>query len=57
MTNFTQNNHFYYTIGGRKFGWRTSPYDKFEVFVGKIDPDVYRTSSWREELRKTADSV
>ena len=57
MTNFTQNNHFYYTIGGRKFGWRLSPYDKFEVFVGKIDSDVYRTSSWREELRKTAESV
>lgn len=55
--NYTRNNHLYYTVGGRRFGWRENPHEKFEVFVGKIDPDVYRTSSWREELRKTADSV
>jgi tRNA(Ile)-lysidine synthase TilS/MesJ len=55
--NYTQNNHLYYTIGDRRFGWRENPHEKFEVFVGKIDNDVYRTSNWREELRKTADSV
>jgi hypothetical protein len=55
--NFTQNNHFYYTIGGRKFGIRQTPHEKFEVYVGLVDQDVYRTSSWRQELRKTADSV
>jgi hypothetical protein len=55
--NFTQNNHLYYTIGGRRFGQRQTPYEKFEVFVGPVDRDVYRTSSWQEELRKTASGV
>ena len=55
--NYTQNNHLYYTTGGRRFGWRETPEETFQVYVGKIDKDVYRTSSWREELRKTATSV
>lgn len=55
--NYTQNNHLYYTIDGRRFGNRERPEEEFRVFVGKIDPDVYRTSSWREELHKTADTV
>lgn len=55
--NYTQNNHLYYTIGGRKFGHRMTPYEQFKVYAGKIDPAVYKTSSWRNELVKTADSV
>jgi hypothetical protein len=55
--NYTYNNHLYYTIGNRKFGYRETPYEKFKVFTGKIDHDVYRRSSWREELRKTASIV
>jgi hypothetical protein len=54
---YTKNNHLFYTIGNRKFGYRETPYEKFKVFTGKIDHDTYRTSSWREELRKTADTV
>ena len=55
--NYTNQNHLYYTLGGRPFGHRLTPYEKYKVHVGKIDPQVYRTSSWRKELIKTADSV
>jgi len=55
--NYTQNNHLYYTIGGRKFGHRITPYEQYKVHAGKIDPVVYKNSSWRNELVKTADSV
>ena len=55
--NYTLNNHLYYTIGGRKFGYRRSPYDQYKVFAGTVDKDLYRTSSWRQELRRTADTV
>lgn len=57
MTDYTRNNHLEYSIGGRKFGYRSNSVEKFKVTVGPIDPDIYRTSSWREELKKTADSV
>jgi len=55
--NYTLNNHLYYTIGGRKFGHRESGLEKYEVFTGQIDKDHYRTSSWRDELKRTADTV
>jgi hypothetical protein len=55
--NYTQNNHLYYTINGRKFGNRENSAEEFRVHVGRIDEDVYRTSSWRAELHKTADTV
>jgi len=55
--NYTKNNHLYYTIGGRKFGHRLTPYEQYKVYAGKIDPQVYKKSSWRNELIKTADSV
>lgn len=55
--NYTLNNHLYYTIGGRKFGYRQTPYEKYEVFMGEIDYDHYRKSSWRDELTRTADNV
>jgi hypothetical protein len=55
--NYTYNNHLYYTIGGRKFGHRLTPYEQYKVYAGKVDPVVYKNSSWRNELVKTADSV
>jgi len=55
--NYTLNNHLYYTIGGRKFGYRKSGLEKYEVFTGTIDKDHYRLSSWRDELTRTADTV
>ena len=55
--NYTKDNHLYYTIGSRKFGHRNTPYEKYKVYAGKADMDVYRTSSWRKELYKTADIV
>ena len=55
--NYTQNNHLHYTIGGRKFGHRMTPYEQYKVYAGRIDPVVYKNSSWRNELVKTADSV
>ena len=55
--NYTLNNHLYYTIGGRKFGHRETPYEKYQVHVGQIDKDIFRTSSWRDELTRTADTV
>ena len=55
--NYTQNNHLHYTIGGRKFGHRMTPYEQYKVYTGRVDPVVYKNSSWRNELVKTADSV
>jgi len=55
--NFTHNNHLYYTIGSRKLGYRETPSERFKVYAGNIDWDIYRKSSYREELRKTADLV
>ena len=55
--NYTSNNHLFYTIGGKMFGQRESSIEKYQVYVGQVDHAVYNTSSYREELRKTADSV
>jgi hypothetical protein len=57
MTNFTQNNHLRYSIGGREYGYREASHEKFELSVGAVDPDQYRISSYEKELRRTADSV
>jgi hypothetical protein len=57
MTNFTLNNHLEYSIGGRLYGYRESPIEKFEVKLGAVDPHQYRKSSYEEELRRTADTV
>ena len=57
MTNFTHNNHLQYTIGNNKFGYRESPIEKFNVTLGRIDRDLYRTSCYQDELLRTADSV
>lgn len=57
MTNFSLDNHLKYRIGGNIFGHRTNHLEKFVVSVGKIDPNYYNKSSYREELRRTADIV
>lgn len=57
MTNYTKDNHLTYTIGNRLFGYRESSIEKYNVSIGQIDQDVYRESSWRGELKKTADTV
>lgn len=57
VTNFTHNNHLRYSIGGREYGYRETPIEKFEVTLGAVDPAQYKNSSYEEELRRTADSV
>lgn len=55
--NFTFNNHLYYKIGERKFGYRESSLEEYNVFCGQADPSIYKKSSWRQELIRTADCV
>lgn len=55
--NFTHNNHLKYTIGGREFGYRENSYEKFNIMVGQIDKDHYKTSNYSQELLRTADLI
>jgi hypothetical protein len=55
--NFTLNNHLKYTIGGRPFGYRETPYENFIVSVGAVDKEYYKTSNWLKEQYRTADIV
>ena len=57
MTNFTFNNHLEYSIGGKKYGYRELPTEKFIVNIGKINETHYNNSSYHSELRRTADLV
>ena len=57
MINFTHNNHLQYYIGGRLFGFRENPYEKYEVRVGRIDMDHFKKSSWLLEQYRIADLV
>lgn len=54
---FTRNNHLYYTINNQKFEDRRNCYEKFNVYVGKIDLDLYKKSNWLLEQYKTADEL
>ena len=54
---FTLNNHLEFSVGGRKFGYRETPFDKYVVSVGKIDLDYYKTSDWVQEQYRTAECV
>lgn len=54
---FTHNNHLKYSIGGREFGYREDPTEKFSVSVGAVDKDHYAKSSWLEEQYRTADLI
>jgi hypothetical protein len=55
--NFSFQNHIKYTIGGRLFGYRETPIEKFHVSVGSIDKDHYRKSNFKKELLRTADLI
>ena len=55
--NFTYKNHLTYSTGGRLFGNRETPYDKFKVNIGKIDHDYYKTSNCLEEQYRTAELI
>jgi hypothetical protein len=55
--NFTYRNHLQYSIGGRKYGSRKTPIEKFVVSLGVIDQDQYRTSSFENELYRTAQLI
>lgn len=57
MFNFTHNNHLKYSIGGRDYGKRETGLEKYQVTLGNIDSDEYKKTSWRQELRRTADLV
>jgi hypothetical protein len=57
MTNFTLDNHLKYSIGGSMFGYRDSPTQKYNVYLGKVDDTYYKKTTFREELYRTADSV
>lgn len=55
--NFTYDNHLRYSIGNREFGIRSNAIEPFTVKVGAVDPDQYRTSSFKNELLRTADLI
>ena len=55
--NFTYNNHLRYTIGAKEFGYRENSYEKYNVTIGQIDKDHYRTSNYKQELCRTADLI
>lgn len=55
--NFTKDNHLQYEIDNRKFGFRETPYEKFNVRVGRIDLDHYKKSNWLLEQYITADLI
>ena len=57
MTNFTLDNHLTYSINTQLYGYRTNSISKYYVSVGSVDKDIYRTSNYRNELRRTADAV
>lgn len=52
--NFTHKNHLTYTLGGRLYGHRETPYEKYKVGVGSIDFDYYKRSNWVNEQYRTA---
>lgn len=55
--NFTHLNHLKYHIGSTLYGFRTSPIEKYQVQVGKIDINYYKSSNYRTELLRTADLI
>jgi hypothetical protein len=55
--NFTHKNHLKYTIDGRLYGRRQTVYDTYDVSVGKIDKDYYKTSNWVNEQYRTAEII
>ena len=54
---FTHNNHLTYAIGSSQFGYRTTPIQKYSVGLGSIDLERYNSSSYANELHRTAELV
>lgn len=54
---FTHNNHLTYSIGASPFGYRTTSIQPYTVGLGKIDHDRYKSSSYANELHRTAELV
>ena len=54
---FTHNNHLTYAIGDSQFGYRTTPIQPYTVELGRVDIDRYESSSYADELHRTADLV
>ena len=55
--NFTYNNHLKYSIDNHEFGYRKNSYEKYKVTVGQIDQQHYNTSSYSQELLRTANLI
>lgn len=54
---FTCGNHLTYSINQNKFGYRETPFDRYEVSVGKVDLDYYRHNSWLNEQHRIGSLV
>jgi hypothetical protein len=52
--NFTHDNHLKYYIGNRLCGFRQDGLEPYSVTVGSVDPQQYRTSTYKSELVRTA---
>jgi hypothetical protein len=55
--NFTYQNHLRYYLDERLYGDRQECWEKYRVEVGSIDHDHYRTSSYQNEQKRTADLI
>ena len=54
---FTHNNHLTYTIKDRLFGFRNTPYEKYNVSVGRIDKQYYQHNTWQTEQYRVGSLV
>lgn len=52
MFNFTYQNHLKYSIGGRDYGYRNNPRDKFCVEIGTVDVSYYNRNDYKTELSR-----
>jgi len=55
--NFTYKNHLTYHIGDCLYGYRNNSYEQFTVNVGVVDQDNYNSSSYQQELKRTANLI
>jgi hypothetical protein len=46
---FTHKNHLVYTINGLPFEFRNSPFEKYNVSVGRVDLSYYQHNTWLSE--------
>lgn len=57
MFNFTYQNHLKYFLGNEEFGYRKTPYEKFFVDIGTIDPIHYKKNNYKSELKRIAELI